>query len=81
MCKVEDGVITESYVRLSITISFTFLACDDQPVNHPPQMNEEELITSVELIYSYQQGLCARLVEEHIFIRDNRAALCDCKTL
>ena len=39
------------------------------------------VITSVELIYSYQQGLCARLVEEHIFIRDNQAALCDCKTL
>jgi len=32
---------------LSTLISFTFLACDDQPVNHPPQMNEEELITSV----------------------------------
>jgi len=37
---------------LSITISFTFLACDDQPVNHPPQMNEEELITSVELTFT-----------------------------
>lgn len=43
---------TVLFLVLSTLITFTFQACDDDPVDDPPQMNEEELITTVEMTFT-----------------------------
>jgi hypothetical protein len=43
---------TVLFLVLSTLITFTFQACDDDPVDDPPQMNEEELITTVAMTFT-----------------------------